>query len=349
MRGLTLFVGLVIGLAFVRATADIWALLLGAILLAALVRPAVDGLEHLRVPRGLSVTLVLVLLVFGVGLLASVVVLVAEQVTAFAKTLPDAAGGLTDWWNHLPSQLKQSNLPTWVVGTLEQAYGSLGQLIRSLADQLVLNLGTYVRTGLFPTLAGIAGGTVKLAAFVVIFVYCLADGPSIGKALVERISESRRIGIERVLGHLERSIMGYFRGQLIVALTMGLAVGIGLWLLGIPLAVPVALLVGVLELVPYLGVALGAVLVAFVALPLGWLAVLKALGVLVLAAQLEGHVLAPLIVGRSTKLHPLTVLLALLVGERLAGVGGMLVGIPVVAFAKLWLEDVWPTPQKSAE
>ena len=344
LRGLTGLLLLYVAYRLLKLTGDIWILLLGALLLGALLRPAVDRLERLRLPHGLSVVLVLLAMSFLIGLLGAVLVLVAEQVGAFAKTLPNPTGGLAAWWSQLPAQLHQSNLPPWLVGTLEQVYGSLGQLLRTLSEQAVARLGVFAQTGLFPTLAGLAGGAVKLAAFVVLFIYLLSDGPRMGRSLLGRLPQTYHPQLERTLGYLERSVMGYFRGQLLVAVSMGLIVGLGLWLLGIPLALPIAVLVGVLELIPYLGIALGAVLVAFAALPLGWLAMLGAVAVLIGAAQLEGHLLAPLIVGRTTRLHPVTVLLALLLGERLAGVGGLLVAVPPVAFARLWLGHWWPPP-----
>lgn len=323
-------------------SADLWGLLLGAVLLAALVRPLVDRLERLRLPRGLSLTLVLLLLSFGVGLLAAMLVLVANQLAAYARALPGAAGNLAAWWNQLPAQLHQSSLPAWLIDALEQAYGSLGKLVQSLSEQLVPWLGSFAQKGLFPVLASLAGGAVKLVVFIVLFVYFLDDGPRMGQSLLRRLPEGWQAWSARVLGYLERAVMGYFRGQILVAASLGLLVGLGLWLLRVPLALPLGVLVGVLELIPYLGIAMGAVLVFFVALPLGALTVLGALLVLLGAAQLEGHLLAPIIVGKSTALHPVTVLLVLLLGERLAGVMGMLVAVPLAAFVKLWLEDFWP-------
>ena len=330
-------------------SADLWGLFLGALLLAALVRPLVDHLERLRLSRGLSLVLVLLLLSLGVLLLAGLLVLVAEQLSGFGQTLPTAAGSLADWWNRLPTRLHQSGLPPWLLSAMEQTYGSLGRLLQGLVEQLVPRLASYAQTGLLAALAALVGGTIKLAAFVVLFVYLLADGPRMGRSLFGRLPEGWRAPGERTLAQLERAVLGYFRGQMLVAASLGLLVGTGLWLLGLPLAAPLGLLVGLLELIPYLGIALGAVAVAVVALPLGGLLALKGVALLLLAAQVEGHWLAPLIVGRSTALHPVTVLMALLLGERLAGLVGLLVAVPLVAFARLWLEDLWPPPPKAPQ
>lgn len=344
VRGLIALLALYGLYLFVHLTGDIWAVFLGAALLAALLRPAVNRLVALRIPQGLSVVVVLLALAFLVGLFGAMLVLVAKQVGSFARTsLPGAAGGVVAWWKQLPGQLHQSGLPDWMVGALEQAYGSLGQLIGSLVERLVSDLGRFAQSGLFPALSSVAGGALKLASFVVLFAYLLADGPRMGRAILARVPRSYLPRLEQAFDYLERAVIGYFRGQFLVALSMGLVVGLGLRLLGLPLALPVAVLVGLFELVPYLGVALGAVLVLFATLPLGWLAVLKAVAVLLLAAQVEGHLLAPLIVGHSTALHPVTVLLALLLGERLAGIGGMLVAVPLVAFARLWLDYLCPS------
>ncbi|RIH89685.1 sporulation integral membrane protein YtvI [Calidithermus roseus] len=344
VRGLTGLLLLLLAARFLYLTADLWGILLGALLLAALVRPLVDRLEGLRLPRSLALGVTLLLLSLGLGLLGVELVRVAEQLAQYAATLPGAAGHLADWWNRLPGWLHASGLPLWLVGALEQAYGSLGQLLQGLSAELIPRLGSFAQSGLVPALTLLFGGAVKLAAFVVLFIYLLADGPRMGRSLLQRLPMSGRAWAERRVGYLERAVMGYFRGQLLVALSLGVLVGLGLGLLGVPLALPLGMLVGVLELIPYLGLALGAVMVVFAALPLGGLMVLKALLVLLGAAQLEGHLLAPLLVGQSTSLHPVTVLLALLLGERLAGVLGMLVAVPLTAALKLWLEDFWPWP-----
>lgn len=336
--------GLLLLLALLRLlylTADLFGLLFGALLLAALVRPWVNRLERLRLPRAVALALVLLLLGLGLGLLGVGLVRVSEELAHFAQTLPGTADSLTAWWKHLPEQLHASSLPPWLVGALEQAYGSVGELLQNLSAELIPRLGGFARSGLVPALALLFGGVVKLAAFVALFVYLLADGPRMGQGLMRRLPPAAQGWSERVLGYLERAVMGYFRGQLLVAASLGGLVGLSLGVLGVPLALPLGLLVGVLELIPYLGIALGAVLVFFAALPLGWPMVLKALLVLLAAAQLEGHLLAPWLVGQSTSLHPVTVLFALLLGERLAGVLGMLVAVPTAAVLKLWLEDSW--------
>jgi predicted PurR-regulated permease PerM len=337
--------GLLLLLALLRLlylTADLFGLLLLALLLAALVRPWVDRLERLRLPRPAALALVLLLLGLGLSLLGVGLVRVGEELTHFARTLPGAAGGLSTWWNQLPERLHASGLPPWLMGALEQAYGSVGRLLQNLSAELIPRLGGFAQSGLIPALALLFGGAVKLAAFVVSFIYLLADGPRMGQDLLHRLPPNLRAWSERMVGYLERAVMGYFRGQLLVAASLGGLVGLSLGLLGVPLALPLGLLVGVLELIPYLGLALGGVLVFFAALPLGWPVVLKALLVLLAAAQLEGHLLAPWLVGQSTSLHPLTVLFALLLGERLAGVPGLLVAVPLAALLKLWLEDFWP-------
>lgn len=344
--GLLLLLGL---LRLLYLTADLWGLLLGALLLAALVRPLVDRLEGLRLPRGLALLLVLLMLGVGMGLLGVGLLRFTEQLAHYVQGLPGAADGLAEWWRHLPELLHASGLPPWLVAALEQVYGAVGALLQSLWAELIPRLGNFAQSGLVPALSLLFGGAVRFAAFVVLFIYLLADGPRMGRSLLQRLPTAGQVWSERGLGYLERAVMGYFRGQLLVAASLGLLVGLSLGGLGVPLALPLGMLVGALELIPYLGIALGAVMVFFAALPLGWTMVLKALLVLLGAAQLEGHLLAPLLVGKSTALHPVTVLLALLMGERLAGILGMLVAVPLAALCKLWLEDFWPWRQATPQ
>lgn len=111
--------------------------------------------------------------------------------------------------------------------------------------------------------------------------------------------------------------------------------------MGVPLAASLGFLAGVFNLIPFVGVIVSGVPALLLAATGGWGKVLLALLVLWLANQLEGNLLGPFIVGRSTRLHPVTAIAAILVGATLFGLWGALLGVPTAAFLKVLLEEYY--------
>ena len=141
----------------------------------------------------------------------------------------------------------------------------------------------------------------------------------------ERVRDAGRSGFT--------TLTGYVQGTFVVALVDGIGIGIGLLVLGIPLALPLASLVFLGAFVPFVGAMVTGFLAVVIAiLAKGWLYGLFTLGLVLAVQQLEGNVLQPLIMGRAVRLHPLAVLVALTAGGVVAGIIGVLLAVPLLAF-----------------
>ena len=134
-------------------------------------------------------------------------------------------------------------------------------------------------------------------------------------------------------GHASWLVLVYYmRGTVAVAAIHAIVIGLALWIMGVPLAVPLAVLVFVAAFVPLVGLLVAGTLAIVVTLATkGWVDAVILLGVLVVEDQLEGHLLQPQVVGRVIRLHPLAVILSLAVGGVLAGIAGAVVAVPMVA------------------
>jgi predicted PurR-regulated permease PerM len=122
------------------------------------------------------------------------------------------------------------------------------------------------------------------------------------------------------------------RGTVAVAAIHAVVVGLALWIMDVPLVIPLAVLVFVAAFVPIVGLLVAGTLAILVTLAThGWIDAIILLGVLIIEDQLEAHLLQPQVVGRVIRLHPLAVILSLAVGGVLAGIPGAVVAIPVVA------------------
>jgi predicted PurR-regulated permease PerM len=135
------------------------------------------------------------------------------------------------------------------------------------------------------------------------------------------------------------TITGYVRGTAVIATIHGIVIGFVVFLLGVPLALPLGVLVFVGSFIPFIGALVAgglAILITFGTH--GWLAALILLGVLIAESQLEVHLLQPLIVGRYVRLHPLAIGLSFAVGTVLAGIVGAIVAVPTAAV----IHQAWP-------
>jgi predicted PurR-regulated permease PerM len=161
-------------------------------------------------------------------------------------------------------------------------------------------------------------------------------------ALIPRVGQER---LGPTLAEAERIVGGYVRARLIVSAVVGGIATLGLWLIGMPFWLVLGIVVGFANLVPMLGAWIGGIPVALVALllkPPSFL--LLVLLVITVAHAVDGYILSPIVLKETTKLHPVVVLLAVLLGAELAGFWGILAAIPVAGLAQFLLRE-WVLPR----
>jgi predicted PurR-regulated permease PerM len=179
---------------------------------------------------------------------------------------------------------------------------------------------------------------VITVAFLTLFM--LLEGPrwvEIGLGLVpERVRPRWR----RAGQGIYRTVGGYITGNLLISLIAGLATMAVLLGLGVPYAVPLGILVALLDLIPLAGATIAAIIVSLVALTEGVITMVIVIAFFVVYQQLENHLLQPVIYGRTVRLSPLAVLIAVLVGAELFGILGALAAIPVAGSVQIVVREV---------
>ena len=288
-----------------------------ALLLAALLAPAVGWLARHRVPRGLATGVVLVAGLAAVGAVLTFVI------RAFVDGLPDLRAQVGDVIEQLRGWL--------ATGPFGLAPVDLNRALDRIAEEVTSNqaeitsgaLGAAVTVGEFLTGA-------LLALFTLIFF--LYDGARIWRFLLRAVPATSRPRVDLAGRRAFATLSGYTRAAAVVAVVDALGIGIGLWVVGVPLVVPLTALVFLGAFVPIVGaVVAGAVAVAVALVAKGFVAALVILAVVIGVQQLEGHVLQPLLLGRAVQLHPLAVVLAVVAGVTLAGITGALLAVPLIA------------------
>lgn len=272
-----------------------------ALLITAVLNPTVTQLSKRKIPRGISVLVVyLVLLGAVVITFAAIIPALIEQTTAFI--------------NNFPRIVANIGISTFISDQLTQ--------------QLVMQLGSLPARVAKVTLS-VFSNVIGMVAVLVFAFYLLSEREKLDEQLADLIGTKKRDLIENNLALIEKKLGSWARGQLTLMFVVGLANYIGLTLLGIPFALPLAILAGLLEVVPYVGpiiAAIPAVLIGFGISPILGLAV-TALAFLV--QQLENYIFVPKIMQTSTGVHPIITLLSLAIGFKLMGFIGILIAVPV--------------------
>jgi predicted PurR-regulated permease PerM len=299
-----------------------------ALLLTSALVPVVAWLDAKRLPHWLSVVTCLGALIgLVVGLVSFVGPLVAEQAAQLAANMAGMEARF-EWLRlHYAEWRGQfSFLPE---------FSSLsGMLVRGLQGALETMIGL---TGQFLTVA--------IGTFSVLFLafFFLKDGGSLRRQVLALIPTGKREGAHEVLSRVTDRVGRYVLGVLANMIVVGTLTGIGLALLGVPYAAALGLLIGILDIIPFLGPFLGAFPGVLVAFGISWQTGLWAMAIYLGVQQLESYLTYPNVVGRAAKLHPAWIFLALLAGGELLGIAGMVLAVPTVVVAQIVLEE-WYFP-----
>jgi predicted PurR-regulated permease PerM len=275
-------------------------------------------------------------LLFAVAALVGIGFLLSSSI---AGAFDDVAGEFDNAIDEIERWLQEGPL-----GLSANDVDSLSESIADVADRAGSGLldepASTVRLA-----AEIVGGIFLMA--VVLFFF-LKDGPVIWRFVLRPFQGEHRARAERIGGKTVETLGSYVRGTATVALVDAVAIGIGLVILQVPLALPLAVLVFLLSFIPMVGATVAGVLAALVALVAnGPLSAVIVVILVVGVNQLEGNFLQPVVMGRALKLHALVILLALTIGTVLAGILGAVLAVPIAAV--VWgIVKVWDGPDTPA-
>lgn len=320
-QNILLIVGVAaLGLALIVFRSVAWSVLAkiaGGALLAWLLCPLCRSLER-SMSRGvaavLSVAAFALVLVTLVALLLPPLI---EQFAAFSKGLPQAVQGGYDW----------------LAGTLARWNVDAAALLSHVSD-LLRALGADVVPFLMRSVGSVASFVSTLVFSLVLSVYFLKDRELFLLYLSMLVPLRFRRKCLYACMQVRRELSGYVRGQLIIAASVAAMTAAGLFVVRVPYYLVLGLLMGLLDMIPYFGPIIGAVPILIFSAQLGWNGMFWALAVVILVQQLEANLLSPRVMGHSTGLHPVTVMLGVVAFGTLLGVVGMLVAVPCMLCAR---------------
>ena len=321
-------VAIIVGLAVVWHLASFVSLiiipLLVAALLATLLTPVYEALRKGGVTKVLaSLLCVLLLILVVVGLAALAGQQVVQGFADLSERLGQAVDGAVAWLGTMGVNTQISS----------ESLDSMWQTIRD-------HSGAVMDSALsFGTTAANIGTGVFIALFTLIFF--LYDGDRIWRFLLLFVPKAHRHTVDRAGRSGWHSLGSYVRVQILVAFIDAVGIGLGALLLGVPLPIPLAVLVFLASFIPMVGAVVSGGLAVLLALMAnGPVNALLMLGVVILVQQLESNVLQPLVMGKAVALHPLAVFLAVATGSTVMGLVGAVFSVPLLAFVNSFIRGL---------
>jgi predicted PurR-regulated permease PerM len=321
-----------------------------AFLIAYMLDPLVDRIEESRLLRGKPIARAvgIAVLLVGVFAVAAVLILVVapmvyEEIASFVKRLPGLVARSRATWEPLLAELRLE-VPT-----------SVGQAF----EQLHVDVQSVLTKGYTPATAAVKwllGGTVSaVGAFVAALIvpvfafYLLYDFDVLVAKAGELIPPRHRPEAHGFFREVDAVLGQFFRGQFTVMTILAVLYSLGYGVIGVPLAVPIGIMAGLLSFIPYVGstLALATALLMTALDWQGWTQILWVLGVHGLIQGLEGFVITPKIMGDTVGISAIAVLFALLVGAELLGFTGVLLAVPAAAVTKILLQRIDERYRKS--
>lgn len=219
------------------------------------------------------------------------------------------------------------NLPVF-----EAAYSQIGEKINIYFTNLSNNL--------VDNLLGVLGNLIGLAIVPIVAYYFLADGDRIYNKLLLIFPTEKRVIIKRINYNIDKVLSRYIISQLILSGIIGVLTFILLMFIGVKFTLVLSVVNAIANIIPYFGPIIGGIPIVFIALTGSMTkGVLALIGVFVIQ-QIEGDLLAPKITGDSTDMHPIMIIILLVLGEKLGGIAGMVLSVPIAVIIKVIYDDV---------
>ncbi|AEF41834.1 AI-2E family transporter [Hoyosella subflava] len=311
---------------------EFWVIILPvslAIIVSTVLWPVTRQLRDWRVPASLAALVTIVVALGGfVGVIALIVPSVVAQVPELANQATQGIRTVQDWLQGPPLNIREEQFPEFTNAIVTRIQES----------------STAIASGVFTGVSAATSVIITLALTAVLTFFFIKDGPRFLPWLNRSTGSPGARHVEEVLRRQWRTLSGFIRTQAIVSFVDALFIGIGLVVLGVPLAGALAVITFIAGFVPIVGAFVAGALAVLVALVAnGPTTALVLLGIIILVQQLESNVLQPVLQSKSMNLHPVVVLLSVTAGGTLFGVIGAFLAVPVaavVAVAVRYIDEV---------
>jgi predicted PurR-regulated permease PerM len=315
---------IVLGFWLVYTLFDIVLMLFAAFIVASLIEPIARYLDKWKIPRAVTVLIFYALVLLGVaGLVTMIVEPVVAQSRQLAAVIPTAINSLSELTPLIP-RIEQAEL-----------VNSIQSGLLNFSDNFA-NLGSNIFAGTRSVIIGF----VNFLFVFVIALYLVVEKNALKKLAKLLMPAAHYPYVARMIERVQKNIGRWVVGQSVMGLIVGSLVGISLWIIGVPYTLLLALLAGVLEIVPAIGPFIAATFGVLVALTQGWWMGLTAMIAYTVIGQFENHILVPNIMRRAVGLPPLVTIIAVILGARLLGIIGIIFAVPAAMIVAILISDI---------
>jgi predicted PurR-regulated permease PerM len=332
-RAVLLAFGLVVAGLIIQQIVTLVLAVLIVVIIALPLSAFASALQRLGIPRGVGATLGLLLGLGALGgLIALIVPVFSHEVNAFAQALPN----IVDALRHRLGRLTGTS-PSHVGQQIQHFVNTYTQHPSKL-------LGPLASVG-----AGVVAGLATVIVVLLTALYTAIQPGPLAEGFVRLAPPSKRPQAEHILARLRTAYLGWLRGLVLGMVVLGSVTYLGLRIVGLDFALFFAIFTAVAMIIPYFGALLSSIPPIIYALTVSpGKAVIVAV-IYVLAHQLEGNVIQPLLVARTVELHPAVVAVGVVAVDRLFGFVGLIVAVPILATVRILIEELWIKPVERSE
>lgn len=316
---------ILLGLFVLWTIADIVLYVFVAMLLAGLIYPWASWAARFKIPRGLAV-LAFYIFLFGVlgAAFALLVPAILQEARALLGSYGDSVGTLRDGVNGLRELFERS-------GFTQRGVSGLG----SLSSQIQNIFG-----GFFGVATAVFGGLAGFLVVLVLSFYIIVEEAAVKNLFRDAIPERYQEFGAHVVWQMIQKLGGWLRGQLLLSLIIGILYFIGFTIIGVPYALLLALLGGLLEFIPYIGPFIAAIPAVFLAFTHSPTLAIMTLALIIVIQQLENNLIVPKIMQKAVGLNPIVSIVAFMIGAKTFGVAGAIFAIPIATAASVAFTEV---------
>jgi len=331
-KAVLLAFGLVLAGLIFRALVTLIVAVMIVVIIALPLAAVADALEKRRVPRALGAVLALLL---GLGLIGGLVAVVvpvfSHEINQFVAQLPS----ITDSLRHRLGRL---------TGTSPARIGQQVQhFVNGYTQHPSKLLGPLASVG-----QGVAAAVAALVVILLTALYTAIQPQPLVSGLVRIFPPGRRAHVEHVLRRLRTAYLGWLRGLLFGMLVLGGLTYAGLQIVGLGFAAFFSVFTAIAMIIPYFGALASSIPPIVYALTISPTKAVVVAIIYIAAHQLESNVIQPLVVARAVKIHPAVVAVGVVAVERLFGFVGLIIAVPIIATAKILVEELWILPMEES-
>ncbi len=298
-----------------------------ALIFASALRPIVTYARYLKIPRPIAILLIyLMILAAIVGIFAIVIPPIVKETDDFIKTIPSWIDTISTKYAWVRDAIREYDIKSFV----SSASSALASWTSNLSSGILSNAWTIT--------SGIFGGVISLFLLLVMTFYMIVEENKLTKSIASLFSDDIGKNIAALADTIQAKLGSWFRGQMTLCLIIGVVTYIGYSIIGVKYALPLAVIAGILEIVPYFGPNIAGIIAVLAVLPSSLVLAFMVVIIAVIIQQLENNVIVPLVMKQAVGLDPLIVIITLSIGAKLLGPVGAILSVPFVATMKIVID-----------